>query len=109
MPRNNPCSTTPTIPRISAALTSGSSLRPHAQSRFFFQAEDGIRHYKVTGVQTCALPILYVAQHRFDRGGPPQASPSSGREQHHHARAIRGSVERLPEAVQLESSHGRSE
>ena len=27
---------------------------------FFFQAEDGIRDYKVTGVQTCALPILSV-------------------------------------------------
>src|SRR2546426_1038343 len=26
---------------------------------FFFQAEDGIRDYKVTGVQTCALPILH--------------------------------------------------
>src|SRR5688500_3238633 len=25
---------------------------------FFFQAEDGIRAYKVTGVQTCALPIF---------------------------------------------------
>src|SRR5256885_3663186 len=25
--------------------------------RFLFQAEDGIRDYKVTGVQTCALPI----------------------------------------------------
>src|SRR5439155_9331017 len=25
--------------------------------RFFFQAEDGIRHGHVTGVQTCALPI----------------------------------------------------
>src|SRR5256885_2853798 len=24
---------------------------------FFLQAEDGIRDYKVTGVQTCALPI----------------------------------------------------
>src|SRR5256885_222673 len=24
---------------------------------FYFQAEDGIRVYKVTGVQTCALPI----------------------------------------------------
>src|SRR5256885_7608592 len=28
------------------------------QCFFFFQAEDGIRDYKVTGVQTCALPIL---------------------------------------------------
>src|SRR5258706_8898309 len=25
--------------------------------RFFFQAEDGIRDWSVTGVQTCALPI----------------------------------------------------
>ena len=25
---------------------------------FFFQAEDGIRDTSVTGVQTCALPIL---------------------------------------------------
>src|SRR5256885_3892331 len=28
---------------------------------FFFQAEDGIRDYKVTGVQTCALPISMEA------------------------------------------------
>src|SRR5256885_9319290 len=29
---------------------------------FFFQAEDGIRDYKVTGVQTCALPIYAVRE-----------------------------------------------
>src|SRR5207249_7174123 len=28
---------------------------------FFFQAEDGIRDRNVTGVQTCALPILSMA------------------------------------------------
>src|SRR5256885_3413132 len=28
---------------------------------FFFQAEDGIRDYKVTGVQTCALPIYALS------------------------------------------------
>src|SRR5690606_40309701 len=28
---------------------------------FFFQAEDGIRDFHVTGVQTCALPILFNA------------------------------------------------
>src|SRR2546422_6931644 len=28
---------------------------------FFFQAEDGIRDVAVTGVQTCALPILFAA------------------------------------------------
>src|SRR2546422_6960674 len=34
---------------------------------FFFQAEDGIRDVAVTGVQTCALPILTVQDGR-DRG-----------------------------------------
>src|SRR5690606_40724283 len=29
-------------------------------SDFFFQAEDGIRDFHVTGVQTCALPIWNV-------------------------------------------------
>src|SRR5690606_40719193 len=27
---------------------------------YFFQAEDGIRDFHVTGVQTCALPIFYM-------------------------------------------------
>src|SRR5690606_1804425 len=27
---------------------------------FFFQAEDGIRDFHVTGVQTCALPICWT-------------------------------------------------
>src|SRR5690606_40875394 len=27
---------------------------------FFFQAEDGIRDFHVTGVQTCALPIFLL-------------------------------------------------
>src|SRR6266496_3795333 len=31
---------------------------PGYRSAFFFQAEDGIRRLYVTGVQTCALPIL---------------------------------------------------
>src|SRR2546430_4807170 len=41
---------------------------------FFFQAEDGIRDLTVTGVQTCALPILANSRRRrisravFERG-----------------------------------------
>src|SRR5690606_12075244 len=31
---------------------------------FFFQAEDGIRDFHVTGVQTCALPICVIAKNR---------------------------------------------
>src|SRR5438445_3670772 len=34
--------------------------------RFFFQAEDGIRDIGVTGVQTCALPILVLPLWRRD-------------------------------------------
>src|SRR2546430_12770327 len=33
-------------------------LGRHRVFLFFFQAEDGIRDLTVTGVQTCALPIL---------------------------------------------------
>src|SRR5690606_40071794 len=36
---------------------------------FFFQAEDGIRDCHVTGVQTCALPILSRAKYKaYDFG-----------------------------------------
>src|SRR5256885_9288080 len=35
---------------------------------FFFQAEDGIRDYKVTGVQTCALPIYHARQQLNNKG-----------------------------------------
>src|SRR5690606_40162516 len=36
--------------------------------RFFFQAEDGIRDFHVTGVQTCALPICAVGGWTLSRG-----------------------------------------
>src|SRR5207302_7581634 len=47
---------------------------------FFFQAEDGIRDFHVTGVQTCALPILFrlrpddrhAVVHVAGTGGPEQ-------------------------------------
>src|SRR2546426_1977633 len=42
---------------------------------FFFQAEDGIRDYKVTGVQTCALPI---SQNASVSSHPRVLSPQSG-------------------------------
>src|SRR6266446_8879777 len=45
-----------------------------SHSRFFFQAEDGIRDYKVTGVQTCALPIF---QRHQCCTRPPTATQSS--------------------------------
>src|SRR5256885_11048200 len=42
-----------------------------SMSLFFFQAEDGIRDYKVTGVQTCALPILHLRSVPAGQGDRP--------------------------------------
>src|SRR5256885_3020691 len=47
---------------------------------FFFQAEDGIRDYKVTGVQTCALPICRPVAHAPpSRGGPARRALGAAR------------------------------
>src|SRR5204863_198010 len=43
---------------ISRWITASSSWKRFCFFVFFFQAEDGIRDLYVTGVQTCALPIL---------------------------------------------------
>src|SRR5438046_9474760 len=50
---------------------------------FFFQAEDGIRDWSVTGVQTCALPIW------------PRAAPGCARARARR-NAPRGSARRAP-------------
>src|SRR2546430_8182142 len=39
-------------------LFAAAAISSRALVFFFFQAEDGIRDLTVTGVQTCALPIL---------------------------------------------------
>src|SRR5690606_41140540 len=49
-----PCSTAPVWLRYNLLLLF-----------FFFQAEDGIRDFHVTGVQTCALPISFFSILRF--------------------------------------------
>src|SRR5258708_10783650 len=54
---------------------------------FFFQAEDGIRDDLVTGVQTCALPILIRGKHQFSFGGAFQ------RIQENDADGLRGSAQ----------------
>src|SRR5690606_39685793 len=45
---------------------------------FFFQAEDGIRDFHVTGVQTCALPISAVVHvGQGSTVGPPGTHPAA--------------------------------
>src|SRR5690606_40106246 len=41
----------------SSARSSAQPSRSTSRPLFFFQADDGIRDFHVTGVQTCALPI----------------------------------------------------
>src|SRR5256885_3540343 len=61
------------------------SLPSSVDFSFFFQAEDGIRDYKVTGVQTCALPICghggldSLAGRPCVRTGGRSVSPSAPR------------------------------
>src|SRR5690606_39615644 len=42
---------------------------------FFFQAEDGIRDFHVTGVQTCALPISVRFARRHATAWPAWRAP----------------------------------
>src|SRR5690606_40529682 len=53
-------------------------------SFFFFQAEDGIRDFHVTGVQTCALPISPHQAHEMtaDTLEAPAVSASSAAPPH---------------------------
>src|SRR2546430_4973661 len=58
-----PAGRTTSAPVVSAMRSSPSSATvtvamPESGCFFFFQAEGGIRDLTVTGVQTCALPIL---------------------------------------------------
>src|SRR5690606_39393772 len=47
----------------------------HYASFFFFQAEDGIRDFHVTGVQTCALPISMPSSWGGRKDSPPRPLP----------------------------------
>src|SRR5690606_39705585 len=60
---------------------------------FFFQAEDGIRDFHVTGVQTCALPILVGWPSPWSSSTPPEIPPQEidlGRATLHHVQRWRG-------------------
>src|SRR5438046_10377279 len=64
---------------------------------FFFQAEDGIRDWSVTGVQTCALPIYenLLARHRLSDAHPAgwQRTTGAGPKDSHRFRLRRDRAE----------------
>src|SRR5258706_8293052 len=61
---------------------------------FFFQAEDGIRYWSVTGVQTCALPIS------------DGVGEESRREEIHGHRGGQGGAQRRREAREVRPGRG---
>src|SRR2546426_8905325 len=61
---------------------------------FFFQAEDGILDYKVTRVQTCALPI-WPQLLETDSARPARACRPSGSDRHAARRVSRRGPGRL--------------
>ena len=56
---------------------------------FFFQAEDGIRDYDVTGVQTCALPIcIGIAEDEIKNMLEPFTQACSGVAKRHEGSGL---------------------
>src|SRR5687767_16019089 len=69
---------------------------------FFFQAEDGIRDKLVTGVQTCALPILKPAALRSNRPPKPPSPPMTPRRSVLRANGLMCSTNASPASMRSE-------
>src|SRR5437870_4323998 len=72
---------------------------------FFFQAEDGIRDGHVTGVQTCALPILAIvnrAQRRLAGAAAAELDPQQANAARHQIERIQKQLRRIDEEIQPE-------
>src|SRR5258706_1555032 len=50
-------------------LESANARFAYSMTAYFFQAEDGIRDWSVTGAQTCALPISRIRGHKIELQG----------------------------------------
>src|SRR5256885_3903040 len=78
---------------------------------FFFQAEDGIRDYKVTGVQTCALPIYHRGISKTDRYQQElnMENRNEAGQRTSHLDEKRAELDRRLETQIRQFSHARSE
>src|SRR5207245_3970870 len=70
---------------------------------FFFQAEDGIRDATVTGVQTCALPILREFLTTHMGGDERKWSEFVGRHFGRRSVIVHGTAERVIETADVGS------
>src|SRR5690606_40241021 len=77
---------------------------------FFFQAEDGIRDFHVTGVQTCALPISAAATlSRRWRAGRRRARHLPAAPPSRRSLAAAAGVARAPDEIGRASGRERGE
>src|SRR5688500_19431659 len=83
--------TSPGSPTSSTGYALGLLSAKRRTSFFCFQAKDGIRAYKVTGVQTCALPILHDGR----PGRHANRAEVIGQARHYVARAGAGIIRRV--------------
>src|SRR5262249_58352884 len=85
------------LSRAILPIRSLSRGRPAYNSHvFFFQAEDGIRDWSVTGVQTCALPIYVPLRQprRREAEVPHERRPAARPAGSDHRRAVSRDVRR---------------
>src|SRR6266487_1672051 len=75
---------------------------------FFFQAEDGIRDGRVTGVQTCALPICRDPVPALGRGAIGRGDGAQGLQADRSARRVRRGSGRVRELRGLRPDHGEN-
>src|SRR5437016_6741414 len=83
--------------RLAAPVSSAPTL-PISRLLFFFQAEDGIRDWSVTGVQTCALPI-FGANGVLD--GVEQLWPHCHEEAHDLGKVVYARLRELARSLQV--------
>src|SRR5439155_2868210 len=78
--------------QIQTSILSVFRLSPMCIHLFFFQAEDGIRDGHVTGVQTCALPILALILETQKSMAGSSAGPGFNLIQYQFANMAAGAV-----------------
>src|SRR6267154_3500329 len=75
---------------------------------FFFQAEDGIRDGRVTGVQTCALPISTAVQDPRERPQGAQEAADQAHRRHADERSEFSALVKLWDELQQRLAHKKS-
>src|SRR3712207_4168510 len=96
---------TPAQPGNGASPAAAFRLGARSVDLFFFQAEDGIRDIGVTGVQTCALPILFDLV-VFDEASQIRVADAVGALGRARAAVVVGDSRQMPPMSFAEPTYG---